>query len=98
MSYAHGQPEFASFQGELSQPLIGVMAEEGGQAVVRYFTEEQDAERGMGQDTSQEALSLAGVWRDLDWDELAQALARIRHDSQPTHVISRPNPLATSRQ
>ena len=97
MTYQHGQ-EVTHFQGDLSHPLIGVIAEEAGNEVVRYYTQEQDAERGMVEDATQEALALAGVWSDLDWDELAQALARIRHDSQPTHVISRPNPLATSRQ
>ncbi len=38
MPHQHIQ-EFASLQGDLGQPLIGVIAEEQGHEVVRYFTE-----------------------------------------------------------
>jgi hypothetical protein len=31
-----------------------------------------------------ETLSLAGVWSDLDFDEMLEALDHIRHDSKPT--------------
>jgi hypothetical protein len=73
-----------SVQADLGQPLIGVVIEEQGHEVVRYFTKEQDAERVLVEDTTQAALVLAGAWSDLAWDELAQALARIRHESPPT--------------
>jgi hypothetical protein len=62
--------EFASLQGDLGQPLIGVIAEEQGHEVVRYFTEEQEADRVMVQNTTQDSLALAGAWSDLEWDEL----------------------------
>jgi hypothetical protein len=35
----------------------------------------------------QDALNLAGAWRDLDWDEAAVELDRIRHQRQPTPPI-----------
>jgi hypothetical protein len=80
--------EFTNVQGDPGQPLIGVMTEEQGIEVVRYFTTEQDADRVLGEDTTQAALALAGAWSDLAWDELAQALDRIRHESQPTPPLA----------
>ena len=53
MTYQHVQ-EVASLQGDLGQPLIGVIAEEQGHEVVRYFTEEQEADRVMVQNTTEE--------------------------------------------
>ena len=70
MTYQQVQ-EFASVQGDPGQPLIGVMTEEQGIEVVRYFTTEQDADRVLVEDTTQAALALAGAWNDLAWDELA---------------------------
>ena len=80
--------EFASLQGDLGQPLIGVIAEEQGHEVVRYFTEEQEADKVMVQTTTQDALALAGAWSDLEWDELEKALESIRHESHPTPPLS----------
>jgi DNA/RNA-binding domain of Phe-tRNA-synthetase-like protein len=87
MTYQHAQ-EFASLQGDRGQPLIGVIAEEQGQEVVRYFTEEQEADKVMVQNTTQDALALAGAWSDLEWDELEKALDSIRHESHPTPPLS----------
>jgi len=64
------------------------MTEEQGIEVVRYFTAEQDADRVLAEDTTQAALALAGAWSDLAWDELEQALDRIRHESQPTPPLA----------
>jgi hypothetical protein len=83
MTYQHVQ-EVASLQGDLGQPLIGVIAEEQGHEVVRYFTEEQEADKVMVHSTTQDALALAGVWSDLEGDELEKALDSIRHESHPT--------------
>jgi hypothetical protein len=88
MSYPHRQPEVAKLQAAPGQPLIGVIAEEAGTEVVRYFTEEQDADRVLVEDTTRAALALTGAWSDLAWDELEQALARIRHESQPTPPLA----------
>jgi len=35
----------------------------------------------------QEALSLAGAWSELNYDEMMEALDRIRHTSKPTPLI-----------
>jgi hypothetical protein len=83
MTYQHTQ-EFASLQGDPGQPLIGVIAEEQGREVVRYFIEEQEADKVMVHNTTQDALALAGAWSDLEWDELEKALDSIRHESHPT--------------
>ena len=72
MTYQQVQ-ELTSVQADPGQPLIGVMTEEQGREVVRYFTKEADADRVLVEDTTHAALALAGVWSDLAWDELAQA-------------------------
>src|SRR5689334_11396164 len=70
------------------QPLIGVIGREGNQEVVRYFVDEQDADRQATPTSIQRALDLAGAWGDLDWEETAEALDRIRHESVPTPPTS----------
>jgi hypothetical protein len=80
--------EFASVQADPGQPLIGIMTEDQGHEVVLYFTEEADADRVLVEDTTQAALALAGAWSDLVWEELAQALDRIRHESPPTPPLA----------
>jgi hypothetical protein len=87
MTYQQIQ-EFTSVQADPGQPLIGVMTEEQGREVVRYFTKEAEADRVLAEDTTQAALALAGAWSDLAWDELEQALDRIRHESQPTPPLA----------
>jgi DNA/RNA-binding domain of Phe-tRNA-synthetase-like protein len=87
MKYQYVQ-ESAGLQGDRGQPLIGVIAEEQGHEVVRYFTEEQEADRAMVQNTTQDALALVGAWSDLEWDELEKALDSIRHESHPTPPLS----------
>jgi hypothetical protein len=87
MTYQQVQ-ELTSVQADPGQPLIGVMTEEQGREVVRYFTKEADADRLLVEDTTQAALALAGAWNDLAWDELEQALDRIRHESPPTPPFS----------
>jgi len=83
MTHQHIQ-ELTSLQGDLGQPLIGVITEEQGQEVVHYFTEEQEADRVMVPSTTEDALALASAWSDLEWDELEKALDDIRHESRPT--------------
>ena len=87
MTYQRVQ-EPANLQGDLGQPLIGVIAEEQGREVVRYFTEEQEVDKVMLQSTTQDAVALSGAWSDLEWDELEKALDSIRHESHPTPPFS----------
>jgi len=67
--------------------LIGIPFEDQGQEVVRYFAGEEEADRAVADQEVQDALSLAGVWSHLDWNEMVEALDRIRHESKPTPPI-----------
>lgn len=70
-----------------SEPLVAVFGEEDGQEVVRYFAGDVPVEAEEPDADIAEALNLAGAWRDLDWQETAEALDRIRHASPPTPPI-----------
>ncbi len=72
---------------ELDQPLIGLFVEEDGREVVRYFSDESQADEYVSDDEAQAALGAIGAFSDLDWDEMVEALDRIRHDSPPTPPI-----------
>ena len=82
---AHQQPIFTHLE---SQPLIGIPFEENGKEIIRYFSEEELADKAVAQRAADEALSLAGAWSDLSWEELEESLDRIRHDSRPTPPIT----------
>ncbi len=69
------------------EPLLAVMLEEDGQEVVRYFAGDVPSELDQPDDVVEDALQLAGAWRDLDWQETAEALDRIRHANPPTPPI-----------
>jgi hypothetical protein len=71
------------------QPLIGIPSQGGADDVVRYFASEEDADRALARDRDnvQRALSAIGAWSDLDFDEMLDALDRIRHRSAPTPPI-----------
>ena len=70
------------------QPLIGVVVRENGQTVTRFYTDRPaDLHRARTQRRLQRASALAGAWKDLDWDEMEEALDRIRHQSEPTPSI-----------
>ena|SRR5215212_4380234 len=85
-SMAHPQPTFTQTQ---DQPLIGIPFEENGKEVIRYFSEEELADRAVTDDATDAALNLAGAWSDLSWEEMEEALDRIRHDSKPTPPLTR---------
>ena len=69
------------------QPLVGVMADEGGRQVVRYFADDQ-ATPGTDE-TLRAARAVIGAWEGLeDWDEVVEELDRIRHESTPTPPIT----------
>ncbi len=57
---------------------------------VRYFTNEEELDAAISQDTIQRGLDLAGAWGDLDVseDELLRALDEIRHESEPTPSLT----------
>lgn len=71
------------------QPLIGIPVGEGADETVCYFTSEEEADRVLSRDQAnvERALSTIGSWSDLDFDEMLDALDRIRHESTPTPPI-----------
>lgn len=71
-------------QNHTHSPLIGIMLEENGHEVVRYFTEEKAADAAVSHNATQKALDVIGAWRDLDWNETVHAFDKIRHESKPT--------------
>jgi hypothetical protein len=44
-----------------NQPLIGIPFEENGKEVIRYFSEETQADHAVSNDTTKKALELAGA-------------------------------------
>src|SRR5574341_1363478 len=79
-----------SLIGALDQPLIGIILEENGREVVRYFADEDEADLAMSGGGVQEALALAGAWKDLDAEDALDELDRIRHAAPPTPPIDLP--------
>jgi len=69
------------------QPLIGIPIELNGRRVVRYFADDAAAHAAAPDEVTKRALAAIGSWSDLDWDEVEQALDRIRHESKPTPPI-----------
>ncbi len=78
---------YPSFIARADQPLVGVITQEDGQEVVRYFTEEEAVDAAFPAAVTQQALGVVGAFSDLDWDETVEALDRIRHESKPTPPI-----------
>jgi hypothetical protein len=63
-----------------------MIGEENGQRVVHYFA--CDGPRpSRSEETLRAALAAVGSSSDIDWEEWAEELDRIRHESQPTPPI-----------
>ncbi len=77
----------ASLMVERGQPVVATPLIEDGREMVSYAVEIGTATPIGLTDSVRDALSLAGVWSDLDWDETVEVLDRIRHESQPTPPI-----------
>ena len=69
-----------------SQPLIGVLDTDLHK--VHYFTTEEEADAALAADAVTDALSLAGAWRDLEWEAVVDDLDHLRHESKPTPPVS----------
>ena len=72
-----------SLTARLDQPLIGVLVEENGELLMRYFTDPRAAAAARSEKALQKALNVIGAWSDLDWDEAVAELDRIRHENSP---------------
>lgn len=71
---------------EPGQPLVGLIIDQDGHEVVRYFAEPHDHPI-TSPDDLRAALSVIGAWADLDWEEALAELDRIRQESAPTPPI-----------
>ena len=69
------------------QPVVATPLIENGREVVHYAVDTKTHTSARRPGSVQDAVNLAGVWSDLDWDETVEALDRIRHESQPTPPI-----------
>ena len=72
----------------MDQPLIGVVVVEGGREVVRYFAGDVPVADDSSDEVLADALSLAGAWSDLEWEQAAEELDRIRHATPPTPPLA----------
>jgi hypothetical protein len=87
MSEGHA-PRGVVLVARLDQPLIAVLVEHDGQEAVQYFVDDAAADAALSQAAPRPAIKLAGVWSDLDADEMLASLDRIRHDSKPTPPLT----------
>ena len=65
-----------------AEPLSTLVTIKDGREVVISASSDSDSDI-----TAQNAMSVFGAWSDIDWDEAAAALDRIRHESAPTPPI-----------
>lgn len=80
---------------ERGQRVVAIPLIQDGREVVRYAVEDETHEPAANTPMPESvriALSLAGAWDDLDWDETVEALDRIRHESHPTPPIEPDEP------
>lgn len=71
----------------IDRPLIGVISRRHGKDVVRYFADDASAGAAVADTAVKRALAAIGSWSDLDWDEMEDALRRLRRESKPTPPI-----------
>ncbi len=85
------QVQPTSFDVPSGQPLIGIPLQENGREVVRYFADEEAADKALASRKRRDVRQLAGAWARIDpdiaWDDVADQLDRIRHESKPTPPI-----------
>jgi hypothetical protein len=69
------------------QPLIGVFVRDGERELVRYFADEAEVNAALGTRVGEHALRAAGAWSDLDYEDAATELERIRRESKASDPI-----------
>lgn len=82
------QESVASLVARPGQSLVAIPDEVAGETVLRYFVDKQAA-RAFADERMAEGRPLGwiGAWADLDWEEFAEEIERIRHESTPTPPI-----------
>lgn len=56
-------------------------------AELTYFASEEAAEAAIPDSAVEATLNSAGMWSDLDWDEMEAAIERIRRQSVPSRPL-----------
>jgi hypothetical protein len=80
------EPKLVLHEGE---SLVSVMSRGDDGFVEQIFRVAIDADATVDDNVIRTALSLAGAWSDLDWDEMAEALDCIRHSNPPSPPLTR---------
>ncbi len=79
------QKSLRSVRSGNGEPLFAIPSKDG--LTTEYYFSEEEADAATGPVAIAEALALAGVWGNLDWDEAEAELDRIRHGADPTPPI-----------
>ena len=66
------------------ESLIGVVHSGGDEVVADLYACDDNADVVVDSETIQADLDLAGVWSDIDADEMLEELTRIRHSNPPS--------------
>ena len=76
-------PEVSALDDE---PIISIPDRDDPNVWHHFYTEE-DADAYTTREDIERAKAAAGAWGDIDYDEMLDALDRIRHESTPTPPI-----------
>ena len=68
-------------------PLAAVLIEENGRTETRYFIDDLEADALPRDEDTVSPIKLAGIWDDLDAEDMLDTLDRARHASRPTPPI-----------
>ncbi|MCC6627324.1 MAG: hypothetical protein IT340_07970 [Chloroflexi bacterium] len=69
------------------QLLIAVPIERNGEEHIHHFVDDIEADTALADAGTRRPIKLAGIWSDLDEDEVLASLDRIRHESTPTSPL-----------
>jgi hypothetical protein len=84
---AHRAAQTGGIVERNDQPVYMFPDVENGEDVTRVFTSDDEASAWAETQAQADLGTFAGVWSDVDWDEMEQALYEIRHSNPPTPPI-----------
>lgn len=70
----------SSLLAERDEAVLAIPLIEDGREVVEYSADTETTPPPRLPGSVQDALDLAGVWSELDWNETGEVLERIRHE------------------
>jgi len=70
------------------QPLIAVPIVQDGEERICYFVDDAGADAALVHAGTKRPIKLAGVWSDLNEEDVLASLDRIRHESTPTPPLT----------